>query len=318
MPFSSRISRIGILSALLWSISCVNETTDGNPPPETEYKGSGAFRILLTEKTAFSQGQPTVQGKVYDGDLPSSVLWQEAATSGACTLLIPQVPFCDPGCGSNAACVSDNVCKAFPKSVGVGKVTVTGMKTTAGATTFDMNPVLNGYQPPAGTSLEYIPFAEGDPVSISAAGDTAFGAFSVNVKAIARLDLQNDSIVLEDGKPIHILWAPAGKDVGSRVEVYVDISHHGGSKGKIECETADNGSLDIDASLVDALKALGMSGWPTIEVTRRTTGTNAQAHVDLEIESTIARSLVIPGLISCTEDNDCPDGKTCQVDLQCK
>ena len=318
MASTVSVSRFGILPDLFWAVSCMNDSTGGSKPPAGEFKGSGYFRIILTEKTEISQGLPTVQGKVYEGPLPSSILWQEAVKSGACALYKPKAPFCDPGCGSNALCVSDGVCKVFPKSIGVGKVTVTGTKTLAGATTFAMDPILNGYQPPAGTNLDFLPFAEGDPVSVSAAGDTGLGAFSVNGKAIARLVLLNDSIVLEDGKPVQLRWTPPGKDVGSAVAVKVDISHHGGSKGKIECEAADNGTLDISASLVDALKALGMSGWPTIEVTRRTVGTNAQVGVSLEIESPISRSLSIPGLISCTGDEDCPDGKTCQHDMQCK
>jgi hypothetical protein len=318
MASSVSIFRIGILPVLFWAVSCMNDSIGESKPPDVESKGSGQFRIILTEKTVISQGLPTVQGKVYDGPMPSSILWQEAVKSGACALYKPKAPFCDPGCGSNALCVSDGVCKAFPKSIGVGKVTVTGAKTLAGATTFAMDPILNGYQPPAGTNLEYVPFAEGDPVSVSAAGDTGLGAFSVNGKAIARLVLLNDSIVLEDGKPIQLRWTPPGKDVGSTVAVMVDISHHGGSKGKIECEAADNGSLDISASLVDALKALGISGWPAIEVTRRTVGTNTRVGVNLEIESPISRTLGIPGLISCTGDEECPGGKTCQPDLQCK
>lgn len=314
-----RISHIGILPVLFWAVSCMNDSTGGsNKPPAAEFKGSGYFRVILTEKTAVDRGLPTVQGKIYDGPMPSSILWHETAKSGVCALYKPEAPFCDPGCGSKATCVSDGVCQAFPKLIGVGKVTVTGMKTQAGLTTFVMDPILNGYQPPAGTNLEYLPFAEGDPVSASAAGDTGMGAFSVSGKAISRLVLLNDSIVLEDGKPVQLRWTPPGKDVGSTVAVKVDISHHGGSKGKIECETADNGSLDISASLIDALKALGMSGWPVIEVTRRTVAANTQVGVNLEIESPIALPLSIPGLISCTGDENCPDGKTCQEDLQCR
>jgi hypothetical protein len=295
----------------------MNESTDGNPPAG-ESNTSGYFRIVLTEKTTLSQGLPTVQGKVYAGPLPEAITWVEKARSGACTLYEPKAPYCDPGCGSGAQCVSDGVCKEYPKSIGVGKVTVNGVKTQAGSTTFAMDPILNGYQPPAGTNLEYLPFAEGDPVTVSAAGDTGLGAFSVAAKAIARLSVLNDSIVLADGLPIQLRWTPPGKDVGSAVSVSIDISHHGGTKGKIECETADNGSLDIAASLVDALKALGVSGWPQIQITRKTVGVNDKVHVDLEIASPIAKPLSIPGLVSCTGDEDCPEGKTCQQDMQCK
>lgn len=291
---------------------------DTTKPPVVEFKGSGIFRIVLTEKSGISQGLSTILGRVYDGPVPASFYWRETMKSGSCTLYTPEAPFCEPGCGSNASCVSGGVCMAFPKVVEVGKVTVTGMKNLAGATTFAMEYIFNGYQPPSGMFLEYPPFAEGDPISISAAGDTGVGAFVVNATGISRLVLLNDSIVLEDGKAVQLRWTPPGMDVGSIVSVRMDISHHGGSKGKIECETADNGSLDISASLVDALKALGISGWPGIDITRRMVGTHAQVGVNLIIEAHIFRSVGIPGLISCTGDEGCPDGKFCQQDMQCE
>ena len=319
-----RLSRIGILPILLWTSSCVEDSGTGIPPagtgnpPVVMSGATGYFRITLTEKTEISQGLPTVQGRVYDGPMPSSLAWLETARSGACALYEPRAPFCSPSCGSGALCVSDGVCKAYPKSVGVGKVTVSGAKTTAGAASFAMDPVLNAYQPPAGVNLEYVPFAEGDPVTVSAAGDAGQAAFSLSAKAIARLAVLNDSIVMADGQPIPLRWTPPAKDVGSTISVAVDISHHGGTRGKIECETADNGALDIDASLLDALKALGVSGWPQMEITRKTAGASDLISVDLEIESPITKLLSIPGLISCSGDGDCPEGKTCQLDLQCK
>jgi hypothetical protein len=317
MAISTRISRIGLLSALLWAVSCMDDSNNGVNPPAGASDATGYFRIRLKEKIGTDQGVPTFEGKVYAGPQPSAVSWQEIGKSGACTLFKPKAVFCDPGCGSNALCVSDGVCKSFSKLISVGKITLTGAKTTDGATTITMDPILNGYQP-VGTQLDFIPFTEGDPVSVSAAGDSALGKFSVSAKAISRLALLNDSIVLADGKPVQLRWTPPGKDVGSTIFVDVDISHHGGAKGKIECETADNGSLDIAASLVDALKALGVSGFPDIEVTRKSVGTHPQAHINLEIESSVARFVSIPGLISCTGDEECPTGKTCQQDLQCK
>ncbi len=318
MATSARVSHYGILPVLFLAVSCMDDSTDGNKHPDGDFRGSGYFRIILNEKTEFSQGLPSLKGKIYDGHMPSSILWRETAKSGACTLFEPEAPLCIPGCGSDALCVSDDVCEAFPNLISAGKVTVTGVKTLAGANSFTMDPIQNGYQPPAGTNIAYIPFSEGDPVTVTAAGDTGVGAFVLNGKAVARLDLLNDSIALEDGKPVQLRWIPPGRDVGSTIKVMMDLSHHGGSKGKIECETADNGSLDVSASLVDALRALGVTGWPTIEVTRRTVVANPKVGITLEIESPIAHVLSIPGLISCTGDEDCPDGQTCQILLRCE
>jgi hypothetical protein len=201
----------------------------------------------------------------------------------------------------------------------VGKVTVTGVKLKSAAASFAMTQLFNNYQPGVADSLAYPPFAEGDAVTFSAAGDSALGAFKVTATGIGLLTVLNDTITMADGKPITLKWTAPAKAGASVVAVYVDISHHGGSKGKIECEGPDNGSLVIAANLVDQLKALGVSGYPKIEITRKSTGTNADVKVSLVVESLVSRDLEIPGLISCDGSTAvCPDGKTCQPDLQCK
>jgi hypothetical protein len=319
MATSARASRIGLLPVLFWAVSCMDDPAGGDPPlPAGESNTSGYFRILLAERTEIAQGQPTVEGRLYSGAQPKALLWAEKARSGACALYLPKIPFCDPGCGSGALCVSDGVCKPFAKPIQAGTVALTGVKTKSGATSLSMDATENVYQPKAGANLEYVPFAEGDEIKVSAAGDTALGSFSLVVKAIARLAVLNDTLVLADGQPIALRWTPPVKDVGSAISVLMDLSHHGGSKGRIECETEDDGSLDIAASLLDSLKALGVSGWPQIDITRKVVATHPQVHVDLEIKSPIARILGIPGLTSCTGNEDCPTGKTCQEDLQCK
>jgi hypothetical protein len=318
MASLARASRVGLLPALLWAVSCMNDSDGGDKPPAVESNTSGYFRIHLNEKTEYSQGLPTVEGRVYAGVSPSAILWVEKARSGGCALYEPKAPFCDPGCGTQGLCVEDGVCQAFARPIVVGKVTLTGARTKAGQASFEMEPTSNVYQVPAGTNLEYLPFAEGDEVKISAAGDTALGSFSIAGKAISRLVVLSDTIALADGQPLRLRWAPPAKDAGSTVLVDVDISHHGGSKGKIACEAADNGSLDIASSLAGALKALGVSGFPRVELTRKSVSRHPQTHVDLEIESTITKLLTIPGLVSCNVDEECPEGKTCQQDMQCQ
>jgi hypothetical protein len=98
----------------------------------------------------------------------------------------------------------------------------------------------------------------------------------------------------------------------------INLSYHGGTKGKIECDCEDNGSLVIPASLLDQLKALGISGFPKIEIARRSIGTNAAAHADIVIESKVIKMLKVPGLVSCNGDEECPSGQSCQGDLRCQ
>ncbi len=88
----------------------------------------------------------------------------------------------------------------------------------------------------------------------------------------------------------------------------------------IECETADSGSLELDGALITELLDLGVAGFPTIIVTRESTGSvvTALGRIDLVLAAKIERAVTIAGLVSCTEDADCPDGQTCQPNLTCQ
>lgn len=307
-----------VLPLSLIAGSCTSEPDVVTGPGGGGKKAYGSFQVTLKEPTSSTQGYTSVLGKLFDGPSPSPLAWTEASASGGCRLLKPDAPFCDPACGSSAQCVENGKCQAYPKSVAAGRVTVEGIKTKAGAMSFTMDPLLNSYQPTAGTVPDFPPFAEGATVTFSAAGDTSVDAFTLTAKGISPLAVLNDTIVLADGQPIALRWTPAADPGQSSISVLVDISHHGGAKGKIECEVPDNGSLDIPAAMVDALKALGVAGFPKLEVSRKATATQDDGNVKLVLESMVVKDLSIPGFISCAGDEDCPDGQTCQQDLLCK
>jgi hypothetical protein len=296
----------------------MNSTEEDKKPSSGSHPTSGGFTVSLVEATSFSSAYSAVLGKVYDGPSPSALVWKQVAASGACKLYTPRAPFCETPCGSTALCVADNTCQDYPRSISAGKVTVKGVKDKSGQASFSMDPLLNSYQQPTGTQLAFPPFSEGDAVTFSAAGDTGIGAFAISANGIGPLAILNDTITLADGKPILLKWTPAKSAGASTVTAMVDISHHGGTKGKIECEGPDNGEMEIAAALVDQLKALGVSGFPKVEVTRKAVAANKDVNVSLSLESMITKSLSIPGLISCGGDEECPDGKTCQSDMQCK
>lgn len=311
-----------------WALAPACSSPGAAPDAGTDADGNvgelfGTFRIsLIAPRTEMgggtTPGHTTILGKVYDGSQPETVIWQPKATSGGCTLSTPRVPFCSPGCGSSAACVADNTCKAYPTSQSVGAVHVEGV----GAAGFDLTAVSNSYQVPAGTTLPYPAFAEGDVIGVRAAG-SAFtsGAFTLGARGVATLDVANTaSLALQAGRPLSLSWTAPGAAASSRVQVKLDISHHGGSKGKIECDVADTGALSIDAAMVDQLLALGAAGFPTIILTRATIGRAAVAggHVDLIVASEVEAPIAVPGVVSCTEDTQCTPPQTCQSDLTCK
>jgi hypothetical protein len=274
----------------------------------------GTFQVKLTGTSGDPSAGTAVIGKVYDGPTPETIIWENPRVDGACTLTTPRVPFCSTPCGGSAACIEDDTCLSYPTARSVGRVTVTGL----GDSPFTMTSIANTYQPPAGLTLGFPPFAEGAPVTFSASGDY-FEAFSLAGSGIAPLVLTSTVLALKSGVSLPLTWTP-GLAKGSTVHVKLDISHHGGSKGQIVCDGDDSGSLTVTAALITELVGLGAAGYPTVIVTRHTVSSAviSAGRVDLEIASVVEQAVSVDGLTSCTDDADCASGQTCQADLSCK
>ncbi len=315
------LRRITITIATVGLVACGSSSGDDTAGGDSEVGDLlGTFQVELVEPTTDNAGYTSVLGKVYDGQQPQNVVWTETARSGDCVLLTPSVPFCTPACGSTGVCVAENTCHAYPTSQSVGTVKVKGVKTQSGGTEVELKAIQNSYQPPAGTTLAYPAFDEGATVEVTASGSDFTSGFTARAKGIAPLTLTTPSFALANGQALAVAWtAPAASD-SSKIALKLDISHHGGSKGKIECTTSDSGSLSIASSLVDQLLALGAAGYPTVIVTRKSFGHAAAAdgHVDLLISSEIEKPIAVPGVISCTSNDDCTAPATCQDDLTCK
>lgn len=278
----------------------------------------GAFQVTM-KKPADGDGITSVAGRIYDGPSPANIVWEPGTAIDGCQLFEPRVPFCTPSCGGSAVCVEDDTCQDYPEAHEAGIVTAVGILTEAGASSFEMSPIAENYQAPAGTALAYPPFDEGDVVTLSAAGGY-FAAFELEARGIAPLTLSTDEAIPIDGEMGAVLaWSAPADASSTTVHLALDISHHGGSKGKIECEVPDTGAFTIAPALVDELLGLGISGFPTIVVRRENVGSTTieSGRVDLVISSSVERAISIEGLTSCTEDEDCPDEQTCQADLKC-
>ena len=275
--------------------------------------------IAASGSTPATPGSTAVLGKIYDGVTPAQIVWEEGLKEGSCQLFTPRVPFCSTACGGSAVCVEDDTCQDYPIAHSAGTVTVSGLHTTPSQASFAMTPIANNYQPPAGVSLAYPGLDEGEAVSFTASGDY-FSAFTLETKGISPLALLGDAIVLDSTQPLKLAWTPPGKAGISRIHVKLDISHHGGTKGMIECEAEDTGSLELSAAMVTKLLNLGVAGFPTVIVTRKAVSsvTIAPGRVDLIVSSVVEHPVQIAGLTSCSADTDCPNGQTCQSDLTCK
>jgi hypothetical protein len=325
---------IGVFSGLLSLLTLGCSTSGGDDTPDSgQPDGStgdsailvGAFQVRsvppvpATGGTPETPGYTSVIGKVYDGPTPSQIIWEGAAREGDCQLFTPRVPFCDQPCGGSAVCVEDDKCQDFPIAHSAGKVSVEGLHTEQDETAFVMDPIANSYQPPASTKLSYPAFTEGEEVSFEASGDY-YSAFTLRAKGVSPLDLLNETIRLEPNQAVQLTWTSPGQAGTAKIRVKLDISHHGGTRGMIECDAEDKGSLELPASLLTQLLDLGAAGFPTIIVTRKAMGsaTIAPGRVDLIISSEVERAVQIEGLTSCSGNAECPSGQTCQNDLTCK
>ncbi len=312
-------ARVLVLPLGLFLGACVNETDNGTPKTGGSQKAYGRFLISLKVPTDFSVGYTTIEGKFTPKPSPSPVAFIHGPLVGGCRVITPSAPSCIPGCSSGFICVANNQCQEDPEAIKIGTVTAKGIKTKKTSASFDLKWGSRSYQVSPNDTLVYPPFSENDPILFTGTGDSIYTSFTLSTKGISPLSVLNDTITMADGKPMSLKWVPQANTGSATISVSVDISHHGGLKGKIEClDVADNGSLDIPATLVDQLKALGISGFPKVELTRIAVAKSTETHAELAIESNITKLLNIPGLISCDDDEGCPLGQKCQADLQCK
>jgi hypothetical protein len=276
----------------------------------------GEFSVRLVAASAEAPTPYTaVSGRIDDGPQPSLILWTVVAKEAGCELRTPEAPLCTQGCSGGAVCVARDVCGNYPNVKSVGKI---DMKI--GTHDVPLEAIGGVYQAPGSVLLPSPPCPEGEAVSMKTAGGD-YPSFTVASKGIIPLELKGPTPVPFSGdEPLKLEWAP-GKADNARIEVRVDISHHGGLKGLISCDVPDTGKLDIPATMTKKLIDLGVAGFPTIYVTRVALGETKLNHgrVLLRVESSVERPLKIPNVDSCQypDNSKCPPGKTCQKDYKC-
>jgi hypothetical protein len=319
--------------------------TSPNPDGSTD-ETVGSFTVSLVSAAVEGGINPPyadVAGFVKDGPTPElpfeTALAAPSDATPGCLVYNVSSPVCTGNCGAtstNAACaaavnggnpcicVADETCQFPPTKKNVGAVTVYGVAATSGATQFDLMNLNNSYLLGPDTTLEYPPFAEGDPIKISAAGGD-YEHFEISAKGIAPLTLANEPYHLARDPssndpnrylPLTIKWTPADLDAGitTKVEVELNIARHAGSIALLICEVEDNGELVISSGLISQLLTVGtIGGNPELNVTRSLTESTAitPGKVELVVQSNIERFITMEGYTSCTVNTDCPTGQVC-------
>lgn len=283
----------------------------------------GAFQVSLEAANSSTE----VIGQVKDAPLQPSIVWTDTQQDGDCILQEPSAPFCDPGCGGDI-CVEGNTCVPHPVGHSVGEVTVSGVKLESGQTQLVLREINTAYQAPPNTTYTFPPFTEGELVEVHATGGD-YPGFDLVAHAVAPLSLTSDDFDIAEDEPFALTWAAAKNPAQSRVHLELDISHHGGTRGRIECDTDDDGELTISGEMMTALIGLGVAGFPTVELTRISSGgaNISQGCVELRVSSFVSQSVTVAGIMSCTDTTcsadssgcvPCPDGMTCRADLVCE
>jgi hypothetical protein len=318
LTFRSAIVVTALLSGLSACGSSGDSTTPANndaattdaTPSANAAKANGLFEIHYVTGATSADSYTDIGGAMYDAALTELVIWDKKTTDGNCSLYQPRTPFCE-SCASGQVCVDTNVCRTPPSKHDVGAVTMTGLSGADPLALIAVTGTETTYS--CAETLPVPPCTVGATVGLSAAGKGDYPAFSIQTQCIAPLAVTNSAIALQSGTAFTLTWTPSSV-ASARINLEFDLSHHGGSKGKVICETSDTGSLQVSSSLIDKLLALGVTGYPKADVTRVITGTTAvgSGQAQFKIYSDLDFVVQIPDLVSCQNDTECPTGQTCQ------
>ncbi|MBN1611633.1 MAG: hypothetical protein JW940_33670 [Polyangiaceae bacterium] len=279
----------------------------------------GDFTITVKAPSSDTAGSTTFSGRVRNEALLASdgYVWTLLEESGKCQLTQPQAPFCDPTCTGTTKCVRTNNCVEPPVEQDVGAVTVKGLKLSSGEDEFTVNIQSENKKIYQKTGIAYPPCAAGDKLGLSAEGKT-YEAFSMETTCIDPLEMTvGDAVSLQKGKTTKLTWTAPDNPDTSKILIEIDISHHGGQTGQINCEVDDTGSFDLPEALTTHLIELGYAGFPDVSLTRVAWGSASMepGRVDFSIVSTVDLPIDL-GVTSCDkDDSDCADGELCNDTL---
>lgn len=299
-----RVSPIALLSCAL---ACDGNSLAVQAPPIADAgltkPAYGSITVTLRETNEATADYSLIGGTLYDGPRPNPEPLETVTESNGCRLRRALHPFCSEPCGSAAACIDTDTCLPYPEPQDVGTIRVDGFDRVAGGKAV-MEPVAPNffYQ---SDKLPYPPCNEGSELHLET------NAFNAAAPCIAPLLVDSNArISVRDGEPVTIQWQRAAAADLAKISILLDISHHGGKRGDILCEVPDSGNFTIPQDMVSALVDMGLAGFPSVILTRRATGTATQPHVDFAVASSVERP-VDTGVHSCLNDEDCPDGQTC-------
>jgi hypothetical protein len=201
------------------------------------------------------------------------------------------------------------VCTPLPAARDLGTVTVHGLVMPVQMTP---NARTKSYSNPTTPRLPHPGFESGADLRITTGGGD-YEPFELRGWGISPLSVTTDPIIVAPGMATSISWEVPPEAGPAHVLMDLVINKHGSSEARIECDFPDTGSAQIPAALIDALFEKGLSGFPTLTLTRRTATSEIiePGCVELLVTSGFSTGVEVPGLTSCDDANPCPTGQTC-------
>ncbi|MFZ5891872.1 MAG: hypothetical protein ACOY0T_12530 [Myxococcota bacterium] len=312
---------VPILASSLGVLGCSSDNSDdktggngGENQACADDKRVGTLTLRVVPPTttpATVPGYSEFGGSVNDKVNPSDV-WVENKKEGGCRLITGPKLSCATACPVGEVCAGNNVCVSAPAGQDAGAISISGLSSAVSAK-FLTSGVY--YQPL--TDFPFPPAAAGADVTLQAAG-AKVPAFSLKASGIDPMIMPESQIQLDTTKPLTITWNAPSAAAKSRVTISLDLAHHGNVAAKLVCDEEDTGSATIPVSMLTALAAEGIAGFPSVSVTRRSVAstTLAAGCVEFSVASFVNRELTLPGLVSCS----CPNStcEPCTADQMCK
>ena len=288
--------------------------------PLTAYKActdqTRVGRFILSLNNDAEMPFSSIEGSVLDGPEPTTQSKTLKTIDGCQVKQHPdKTPPCAVQCSLDQLCSDRGVCVARPNAHDLGRVTVTGLKKP-----LELRHVEYNYSNPATPALDHPAFADGANIVLSVSGAGGYGPFALKGFGINKLEAPNTPITVESGKPAVVTWTASNATSLAKVHVKFSVNKHGATDTWFECEVPDTGSFTVSAALTTELFQHGTSGFPTVELSRRTSDTTMvpSGCVEFFVSAPITRALVVPGVVSCMDDTQCAAPKTCAIDLVCR
>lgn len=277
--------------------------------PCPQDKRWGRFRVSLQAK--FS----SFEGSMANGVVPAHVP-EVVKTEGDCTLYQPPSLSCDPPCGPNERCDRSGKCIEAPRNQDLGKVYVRGMSQD-----LDIAPREPGFHYVNEGTLPHPVTTASQELQLFVS-DAPGGALALHAYGIEALAGTPQEVNLEKDKDLALTWTAAKDSQRSKMVLNLNVNNHGAAASWITCAVPDTGSFTLPASMISALLDAGVSGFPSLEFNRmsvdsKTVPGASEACLEFAVQSPVTIDVTVPGVLSCKDDSDCPDGQTCQDDLTC-